>query len=297
MRRTKYSKTQSPPANPLCEACRSPALWLLIVFAIGGVLLRGRGSARSTASNRGLASEVASNHTVKAPVDQLRRAPNDFVVSRQLTGSSTASLAEGAPSSVQPASASAETLETILAVCETTARTNPLAAIDAAAGLAPSPSRDQALAHAVSEWADTQPEQAAEWAAQVPDPALRNELLAAVAVASAEEHPEFAGELAVTNLTAGPVQNNALVSVVQRWAQSAPEAAADWVSEFPEGPVRSAAAENLFEIWTAQDRSRAERYVGQLPQGWLREAGQLALGQLVSPTAGVSEGISQQVLE
>ena len=320
MRRRRYSKTEPSPSNPLSEACRSPALWLLVLFAIGGLFLRGRSPSTVTtrdalAPQRGPAAEIASAPTEKAAPPGLK-GTKERQVSRERTASSMAprnpspvfmnveSAAAWAESDLRGAldwavgaTSRVETLQPVLAVSEVAARTEPVAAIDIAAGLAPSPVRDQALAHAVSQWADTQPEEAAQWAAQVQDPELRNELLAAVAVASAEEHPEFAGELAVTNLTAGPVQNNAIVSVVQRWVQRAPEDAAAWVSNFPEGPVRSAATENLFEIWTAQDRSGAEHYVDQMPQGWLREAGQMALAQVVSPAEALPNGIPQQALQ
>jgi hypothetical protein len=70
-------------------------------------------------------------------------------------------------------------------------------------------------------------------------------VLAGEAVSWAEQNPEAAATLAVDQLPAGRLQEDTVVSIVQRWAQSDTVAAATWVAQFPEGSLRKTAVENL----------------------------------------------------
>ena len=92
---------------------------------------------------------------------------------------------------------------------------------------------------------------------KVPDPSLRQRLVAAVAVASAERDGAVAATLAASALDAGDEQDRAAVSIVQRWAQHSPQAAASWASQFPDIPSRDAAVQNLPALWIAHDAEAA----------------------------------------
>jgi len=159
------------------------------------------------------------------------------------------------------------------------ARTEPILALDLASALPPSPERDDLLAHAVSQWAATDATAAGNWAIEMPDPALRGRLVAAVAVAMAEDDGVAAGTLAANALNAGEEQDRTTVSIVQRWTQNSPQAAAEWVAQFPDIPLRMVAMENLLALWSNQDASAVGDWLRELPAGSLRNFGMTAFAQ------------------
>jgi hypothetical protein len=133
-----------------------------------------------------------------------------------------------------------------LAIATEVVRSDPVAALQIAAALPASSQRDGVLVDGVSQWAASDPSVATSWAEKVEEPALRQHLLASVAVAEAERDPGPAATLVATELSPGPEQERAAVSVAQRWAQSKPDEAAAWVAQFPEkSPARAAGAENV----------------------------------------------------
>jgi len=74
-----------------------------------------------------------------------------------------------------------------LALAYEAARTEPIVALELASALPATRGRDDLLVHAVSQWAGSDSDNAAAWAMSVLDPSLRQHLVAAVAVASAEQ--------------------------------------------------------------------------------------------------------------
>jgi hypothetical protein len=153
------------------------------------------------------------------------------------------------------------------------ARSEPVTALVVASALPPGPKRDDLLVHAVSQWAAGNSAVAADWAAQVPDVNLRERLLATVAVSSAEKDGAAAATLAVRTIGAGDEQDRAVVSILQRWAQNSPSAAASWVAQWPDTPARDAATQNLLALWTVQDSQAAATWLYEMPEGALRNIG------------------------
>jgi hypothetical protein len=137
---------------------------------------------------------------------------------------------------------------TILAIGYEGARTNSFEAFDLTASLPPSAGRDALLLHLARQWSANEPAEAIEWANSVSDPALREKLISAAAISAATQDPVGAASLIATNLAPGPSQDQAAVAIVQRWAQTDPEAAASWVNQFPEGSVKTAASEALASV-------------------------------------------------
>jgi hypothetical protein len=136
-------------------------------------------------------------------------------------------------------------LATMRSVAYEAARTDPRSALVLAVGLPPTRERDDLLLHAASQWAGADSATAQAWAARVPDPVLRERLLAAMTVATAEQDPAAAATLAATRLAPGAEQDRAAVAIVQRWAQTSPLTAAAWVEQFPDTAARKAAVWNL----------------------------------------------------
>ena len=159
-----------------------------------------------------------------------------------------------------------------LAAAYEVARVDPPAALGLAIELPSGHDRDALLEHAVSQWAAGDLATAAEWVKQISNTELRETLLAAVAIAAASDNATDAASLIATALTSGEIQGRAAVSITQRWAQSAPQDAAAWVSQFPEMPARDAAVENLVALWAQTDSQATANWLNSLPDGSLRLA-------------------------
>jgi hypothetical protein len=152
-----------------------------------------------------------------------------------------------------------------IAVSYEVARTDPLAALELAGTLPSGSRRDDLLVHAVSQWAGSDADTAMMWAAKVPDQALRERLISAIAVASAEQNPSAAATLLVQNIDPGAILDRAAVAIVQRWAQQSPQDAADWVTRFPDSAARQTAINDLFSIWNLSNVESARGRAAALP--------------------------------
>jgi hypothetical protein len=119
------------------------------------------------------------------------------------------------------------------------AAVDPSNALLAAGELQFGPARHELILHAVNQWATTQPEAALLWAESVQAPGLRDELFAAIATAWAEQDPAAASMLASQAIRTGEPHRRAVVSVLQRWFQTDPEAAGAWVQRIPDPALRS----------------------------------------------------------
>lgn len=147
-------------------------------------------------------------------------------------------------------SSETERSDTLLNVAYEAARTQPVAALKLAQELPPGDNRSDLLVHAASQWAVQDPSAAADWARQIPEADLRERLLVEIAAASTDSDPVAAATLATNELPPGKAQSDAVVAVVQRWAQTQPGAAAEWVGSFPAGAVRDTAMEELARLST-----------------------------------------------
>jgi hypothetical protein len=132
------------------------------------------------------------------------------------------------------------------------ARVDPVMSLEVAGRLSSTPERDNLIVHATSQWASMDLQSALSWACQVTDQLLRQRLISSIATATAKLDGAAAAMMVAQLMRPGDEQNRAAVSVVQRWAQIAPQAAADWVAEYPDGPVRAAALASLASIQAAQ---------------------------------------------
>ena len=151
-----------------------------------------------------------------------------------------------------------------IALANEAARTDPLTGLDSVGALPPSAQRDAALAHAVSQWSVSDPEKAAAWAKNIADPELRQRLISAIAVGSATRDGAGAAALVASSLPPGKEQDRAAVAIVERWAQSDPRNAAEWVAQFPHTLAREAAVQNLAAVWVARDSQGAAEWVQQI---------------------------------
>lgn len=137
--------------------------------------------------------------------------------------------------------APAEQQALLITISGEAVRTDPVEALRLAASLPAAAARDEVIRRAAAEWALQDAASAVAWAKQIPDEPLRSQVLAGTITASAEFAPELAATLAVQSLPSGRLLDDTVISVVQRWAQQQPMAAAAWVGLFPEGELRETA--------------------------------------------------------
>jgi hypothetical protein len=133
--------------------------------------------------------------------------------------------------------------EVLLCVAAEIVREDCSQAFDLGSSLPASPERDELLLRAIRELALADREAAIVRARSfvADDPLLLERLLAAVLVEWSETDSPAAASMAALELSEGKVQDDAVVSIVQRWYQKDPEAAVAWVMSFAPGELRSAA--------------------------------------------------------
>lgn len=127
-------------------------------------------------------------------------------------------------------------------------RNRPMDALGIAAELAETPTRDDLIRHAAMQWATVAPLDAAAWTRDLSNPLLREQVAGAVATAWANSEPSEAARFAIEVMPVGRPRDNAVIGIVQRWAQKEPDAASAWVGAFPEGELKNSAQECLSEL-------------------------------------------------
>lgn len=149
--------------------------------------------------------------------------------------------------------------------------------------------RQQTAVLVAMRWFPQEPEAACAWARELGAGSMADAVWCQIAHAMAASDPPRAARLALTHLTPGPEQDRAIVGVIQRWAQSDPEAVAAWVQQFHAGPVQRSAAGNLVQVWAHADAAGAAAWVQGLPPGGLREEAALTLSAAADRFDGVLE--------
>jgi hypothetical protein len=144
---------------------------------------------------------------------------------------------------------------------------SPLKALELARDLPPTENRDELVSHITSNWASKDPKEAAKWASQIGDQSFRERVLAGIATTWGETDPILAAGLALSSLSPGRQQNDAVMGIVQRWVQKEPAAAAGWVAKFPEGELRQSAAEELVKLWADQNATEASDWLSEMAAG------------------------------
>jgi hypothetical protein len=137
------------------------------------------------------------------------------------------------------------------------ARTDPKTALTLAADLPANQAGTDLILHSAAQWAVGEPAAAAEWAKQISDETLRDEILSAIATEWGTSDPVAAANLAVKFIREPKPRDDAVIGIVQRWAQTDPQAAADWVKTFPVGNLQQTALNNLVSLGAAPESPAA----------------------------------------
>lgn len=101
--------------------------------------------------------------------------------------------------------------------------------------------KDGTVEHMMQVWAATNLQESLSWAEGQPPGPQRDQLIAPVAAMQAETAPADAASTVLTQIGAGPVQDDAVARVVRRWSTQDPDAASAWVEGLPKGHIRDVA--------------------------------------------------------
>jgi hypothetical protein len=125
----------------------------------------------------------------------------------------------------------------------------------------------------VLQWMNEDPSGAMTWANRVPDPALRESLLAKVAVELSVQNEARAASHIATTLVPGAARQTVVSQILQCWARSEPRDAAAWATESAGDDLQPTAVDNLISVWAQRDWLEASKWVMQLPPGRAFDAG------------------------
>ncbi len=183
----------------------------------------------------------------------------------------------------------AERNRALVAVANEAVRADPMLALQLAVDLPADAQRDDLVRRAAMEWASKDALSAVAWAEKIPGESLRTTVLANEATAWADQDPEAAAILAVDELPAGRLQEDTVVSIVERWRseRSRRQRRPGWTN-FPRAPY----ARRPFKIWSPNGRKPHQR---KPSNGWPNiRNGDFQNFQLVKNVPGI---ISRQCSE
>ncbi len=161
---------------------------------------------------------------------------------------------------------------------------DPALAREAFAALeAGGPAAKRLVGHFAMRLADTDPDQALEWARGLEQEEERTEALGRIAVVVSAEDPKRGATLVSEEMPAGLPRDRAVVQVLQRWAQSGPAEAVEWIAAFPQGEARSAGLRAVAATWIESDPSALATWVESRKDGAVRNEALLAIADSLRP--------------
>lgn len=125
------------------------------------------------------------------------------------------------------------------------ARVDPVDAMQIATQLPASDHADSLLLHSLAQYASADPAQSQQLALALPPGSLRDQALSTVVTVQAKQDGAGAAQFAVENISPGSGLDQAVIGVVQLWAQSNFYDASFWVQSFPDSPIRDQAVQSL----------------------------------------------------
>ena len=145
-----------------------------------------------------------------------------------------------------------------------------------------SPERVRLIGHLAMRLAEESLGKAVDWAATMEGSSERQEAFARVAVVMANEDPVGASELLFKEVDEGRVRDSSTVQIIQRWSQTDPSSAAEWVKFFPEGRLRIAALRACLDPWVKSAPSTAASWINDLSDADFQADAALVVKPMVS---------------
>lgn len=163
---------------------------------------------------------------------------------------------------------------------------DPELAREAFAALEPGgPAARRLVGHFAMRLADTDPDQALEWARGLEQEEERVEAVGRIAVVISARDPERGAALAAGEMPAGLPRDRAVVQILQHWSRSAPAEAVEWIAAFPQGAARGAGLKAVAAAWMESDPAAVAAWVGARDDGPVRNEALLAIADSLRPAA------------
>jgi hypothetical protein len=124
--------------------------------------------------------------------------------------------------------------------------------------------RNQLIQEIASHQADQGVKQAIEWIETLDDDHEKSLAYDSIALIVAENEPEKAAQMLSDSGVAGHDFDVAVVQVVQRWASSAPQNAAEWVMLFNNDEVRKAGLKAIASTWSRNNPQEAMNWLADI---------------------------------
>jgi hypothetical protein len=97
----------------------------------------------------------------------------------------------------------------------------------------------------VALWAGRDAAGAFDWVDTLPDGPEKDAMMERVAFAASKTSPADAALLATSEISDGPIRDDAVLAVLHQWAMRDLSAASSWVAQFPQGQLRDRAEAQL----------------------------------------------------
>jgi len=142
--------------------------------------------------------------------------------------------------------------QALTAVCFGLAQTDPADAVKMAKSLNLDAQPGAIMENLVQQWAVTDLSSAQAWANSQPAGEQRDGLTTRIAYIMSQNDPADAAKLVTDQIPPGPAQDEAVMTVLNQWANQDLNAATAWVKAFPAGPLQERAIKELEGIVNRQ---------------------------------------------
>ena len=142
------------------------------------------------------------------------------------------------------------------------------------------------VAHFAGRLADSDPDQAIEWARTLEQDLERAEAFGRISVVISAKDPARGAALVLAEMPAGSPRDRAVVQVIQRWSQASPPEAAEWTAALPAGAARSAGLKTAVAAWSETDPSALASWVEGRKDAAIRMECLLAVSGVLRGTSG-----------
>jgi hypothetical protein len=145
--------------------------------------------------------------------------------------------------------------------------------------IAGSAEKNQLIQHYAMRLAEQDTDHALQWASELANDEEKSLAFGNIALVLAEKEPERAAKLLSDSGVVGRDFDVAVVQVIQRWAAHSPAAAAAWVSEFDAGEVRRDALQTVVAAWALSDLPAAMSWIAAIAQPTIRQEAVLGMAK------------------
>lgn len=142
--------------------------------------------------------------------------------------------------------------EALAAVCFGLAEIDPAAAVKTAKSLHLDDQPGAVLENLIQQWATSDTSSALDWANSQPAGTQRDGLTMRIAYVMSQSDPSAAANLVLSQIMPGSTQDEAIMTVLNQWANQNLTAAANWSKALSTGPLQERALNELVGIQNRQ---------------------------------------------